>query len=201
MNNDLFLEFQGEITDKFQWIKNNNISETNTKAVFIEPYLDFLGYDSKNIKRFIREFKIQGKSVDYALFEDDYIKGSIPNVIIEAKKIDTNIDAEVVINQLKDYYDALKGCKYGILTNGRQYNIYTYLNSPGVMNKKPIVKFMIDDTHINTHIALSYPALYEPNANFSNILESKEREEALLLLRNKSNGLQFIDFLLKQSTL
>lgn len=95
------------------------MNESNTKVKIIQPFLqEVLGYDLGDMEL---EYKVQmgGQTyhVDYALMFND-----LPEVFVEAKGLDTTISTRDV-DQLKSYLK-LQDVKWGLLTNGEQYNLY-----------------------------------------------------------------------------
>lgn len=95
------------------------MNESNTKVKIIQPFLQqVLGYELDDMEL---EYKVQmgGQTyrVDYALMINE-----IPEVFVEAKGLDTAITSSD-IDQLKSYLK-LQDVTWGLLTNGKQYNLY-----------------------------------------------------------------------------
>jgi hypothetical protein len=97
------------------------MNEENTKAKLIQPFISLLGWDmfSTNVKL---EYPVQvgvgTKKVDYALMVENS-----PKVFIEAKGRDTAITNSEV-NQLRSYMRQELDVKWGIITNGEEFEIF-----------------------------------------------------------------------------
>lgn len=123
-------------------IKNLNSTQTEeaTKTAFILPLIQFLGYDifdpSEVIPEYTADFGTKkGEKVDYALI----INGN-PSILIEAKH--HNEKLSIHGSQLFRYFSVTKA-KFAILTNGVEYEFYTDLDKPNLMDDRPFFKFNI----------------------------------------------------------
>lgn len=96
-----------------------HMDESNTKTKIIEPFLELLNWNI--IYDFELEYSVtETESVDYGLISNS----DLPKLCIEAKRIQQNLNDDC-INQLK-YYMKNGNFEYGLLTNGQEYNLYTY---------------------------------------------------------------------------
>ncbi len=146
-----------------------NISKTNTeeatKTAFILPLIQFLGYDifnpSEVIPEYISDFGTKkGEKVDYAI-----IINNNPLILIEAKHHTEKLDIHG--SQLFRYFSVTKS-RFGILTNGIEYEFYTDLEKQNIMDKKPFFKFSILNIHDSDIIELK--KFQKENFNLDEIL-------------------------------
>jgi len=115
--NRLIKKYNEIVRDKE--IKKYN--EERTKAEFIEPLFEALGWDVRNKTHkdeVTREEKISKKRVDYGF----RING-IPKFFLEAKSFKENLDTPKFIEQAINYAWH-KGCTWAILTNFKTIKIF-----------------------------------------------------------------------------
>lgn len=109
-------------------------SEQDTKRVLIVPFMEALGYDTRNPAEFLSEVSAPGGGgrVDYAVMKDGN-----PAIIMECKQASKArlLDER---GQLQRYFNATK-CDVAILTNGIQYQFFSDLDRPGVMDSEPFL--------------------------------------------------------------
>jgi len=98
----------------------DNTREEETKAKFITPLLQALGWDKYDNSEFRMEYVDEqtGKRPDYALFAPD---SESPDIVVEAKQFGTNLQQkESEIYTYLKVFDAA----WGILSNGEEHFIY-----------------------------------------------------------------------------
>lgn len=98
------------------------INEENTKAALILPFLNMLGYQL--IVDIEPEYSICSGRVDYYIENKEFNRKSI---LIECKRLNTNIDDEQNIVQIERYSRELEPT-ISILTNGKIYRFYRLEN-------------------------------------------------------------------------
>ncbi|MBR9677190.1 N-6 DNA methylase [Candidatus Woesearchaeota archaeon] len=101
--------------------KIKNYNEERTKAEFIEPLFETLGWDVRNKHsddEVTREEKVSKGRVDYAFRID-----GIPKFFLEAKKPKEDLDNQKHVKQAIDYAWH-KGCTWAILTNFESIKIF-----------------------------------------------------------------------------
>ena len=123
------------------------LNEGQTKAGFIEPVLNALGWDTRNINEVTPEYGLPkggpnggGGAVDYALFlEND----ENPALLLEAKKLGMYPLSEhhQSVRQAVDY-GYLNGIRWCALSNGVEYHIYSSLD-PGRLEQQLLAKINI----------------------------------------------------------
>ena len=95
------------------------LSERETERYLVEPFLDALGYDSRNPDEVQSQIPIQTGSTtrncDYAVKLDGEVK-----FLIECKKPGVNLDDP---GQLASYFSQVDAL-FGIYTNGLEYRCY-----------------------------------------------------------------------------
>lgn len=96
------------------------IGEQNTKAVLIEPIIEALGWDLRDLEQVIREYRSnsQDNPVDYALL----LRRS-PLLFIEAKDLGSDLSDRRWLGQIMGYATVV-GVEWCLLTDGDNYHIY-----------------------------------------------------------------------------
>lgn len=118
-------------------------TEEATKSAFIMPLIQALGYDIFNPLEVVPEFVAdhgtkKGEKVDYAIKKDDSIV-----MLIECKWCGAKLDG-CHASQLYRYFSVTEA-RFGILTNGIQYQFYSDLDEPNKMDSKPFFEFDMMD--------------------------------------------------------
>lgn len=118
-----------------------DMTEEATKNALIMPFFTILGYDVFDPQEFVPEFVCdvgtkKGEKIDYAIMSDGE-----PIMLIEAKRAGMKLQKQQQ-GQLYRYF-SVNRCRIAILTNGLQYNIYSDINSPNVMDDEPFFTFNI----------------------------------------------------------
>ena len=127
------LTYLANLIDKVKTYNINN--EANTKSNIITPILSALNWNVNSSFEVVREYPLaDGGRVDYALRVVDDIK-----VLIEAKKMTENLS--IYENQIRKYAADNKHINLFVLSNGIQWQFYTWL--------KGIVLFLFMDIDIN----------------------------------------------------
>ena len=120
-------------------------NEANTREYLIKPFLAALGYDTAEpndvAAEFTADFVKHSERVDYALKKDGK-----PIILIEFKA------ASVVLSrkdtaQLQRYINSKLDVRFGMLTNGIEYQFYTDLDKTNVMDDQPFL--IVDLLHLN----------------------------------------------------
>lgn len=105
-------------------------SEANTRSLLIDPVLDGLGWNLRDIREVEREFRVyDGTLLDYALRLD-----GTPRLFIEAKAANKSLDDKAFIAQTVNYANN-EGVVWCVLTNGLLYRVYK-TNEPVGMEQK-----------------------------------------------------------------
>lgn len=140
MTNEM-LEKLNELAEKI--VKNKPLvkNEAHTRAEFVKPFLQRLGYDG--IEVLVPEYSAgfgNNDKVDYAILS----KGK-PLAIVEIKHHSVDLDLKKPNNnpqgQLAGYFGACakNGCKFGILTNGLEYRFFADTQKPNIMDSTPFM--------------------------------------------------------------
>ncbi len=98
------------------------MDEQNTKAKLIQPFLDLLGWDFYSTEvelEYMVQMGSRNKHVDYALFA-----GDSPAVFVEAKSLRDGLDNDD-LGQLRSYMRQKLDVDWGILTDGRSFEVLT----------------------------------------------------------------------------
>lgn len=141
-----FKDLIKQLSDRVSQMKSQILTEEATKNAFVMPFLTTLGYDVFNpmevVPEFIADIGIKkGEKVDYAI-----MKAGKPIILVECKHWSAVLDPHN--SQLFRYFHTTEA-KFGILTNGINYRLYTDLLQPNKMDEKPFFEFKIDDIKDN----------------------------------------------------
>jgi len=131
-----FKDVVKQLAERVEKLKDSLQTEEATKNALIMPFLQSLGYDVFNPYEIVPEFTCdigikKGEKIDYAIMKDGE-----PIILIECKHWKQNLNFHD--NQLIRYFNVSKA-KFGLLTNGIEYNFYTDLDKANVMDKKPFL--------------------------------------------------------------
>jgi hypothetical protein len=135
-----------QLGDRILKLKEQIATEEATKNAFIMPMLQILGYDVFNPLEIVPEFTCdigtkKGEKIDYAVIRDGH-----PIILIECKHWKQNLDLHDA--QLLRYYTVSKA-KFGVITNGIKYRMFTDLDAPNKMDEKPFFEFDLSDMREN----------------------------------------------------
>ena len=140
MTNEM-LKKLNELAEKIAKNKSLVKSEAHTRAEFVKPFLQILGYDG--IEVLVPEYSAgfgNNDKADYAILN----KGK-PLAIVEIKHHSVDLDLKKPNNnpqgQLAGYFGACakNGCKFGILTNGLEYRFFADTQKPNIMDSTPFM--------------------------------------------------------------
>jgi hypothetical protein len=136
-----FIDRLNGIGARVETTKEQVHTEEATKNAFVMPFIAALGYDVFNPLEVVPEFTAdvgikKGEKVDYCI-----MKEGKPVIIIECKHWRENLNKHG--SQLHRYFHVVDA-RFGILTNGIEYRIYTDLEDSNKMDSKPFLEFHID---------------------------------------------------------
>ncbi|MBC1505059.1 type I restriction endonuclease [Listeria booriae] len=142
MEQDKFTANVKVLGERIAQLKESIVTEEATKTSLIMPFFQLLGYDVFNPLEFTPEFIAdvgikKGEKVDYAILADGK-----PILLIEAKSINEQLKKHD--SQLFRYFGTTTA-KFGILTNGDEYRIYTDLEEPNKMDPTRFFTFKLTD--------------------------------------------------------
>ena len=115
-------------------------NEESTKTTLILPFLrDVLGYNIENPLEVKPEYTAdvggnKGEKVDYAICNDD--SEHTPRILIECKKLSADLTQDNAA-QLRRYFNVKPSARFGILTNGRFWQLYTDMDNDNMMDDEP----------------------------------------------------------------
>jgi hypothetical protein len=117
------------------------MDEENTKVKLVQPFLELLGWDPISTEVEL-EFTVQMASgsthVDYAL-----LIGDSPVVFVEAKPARSDLTTEE-IKQLKSYMRQELDVDWGVLTNGKSFEVLTKNQYQNGGEEVSVVQFDLD---------------------------------------------------------
>ena len=118
-------------------------SEADTNNALVEPFIQMLGFDTRNPLEVRAEFTAdtgkQGEKVDYAISLDGK-----PVVLIESKQYGTDLSQQPMA-QLRRYFQSVPGVRLGILTDGVTYRFYSDLDAVNLMDERAFFEFNMLD--------------------------------------------------------
>ncbi len=148
-----------DLKKSFEILSKNikeGISKANTeeaiKNISVLPFLKNLGYNVFNLDDVVPEYSFSGdirtnEKVDYCVF-----KNGNPVMIIECKGKEKILTKH--LKQLSNYYYKISS-KFAILTNGTNYQLFTDLDRPNIMDTQPF--WELDITNLKE---IDYQLLY-----------------------------------------
>lgn len=119
-------------------------TEEATKNAFVMPFISLvLGYDVFNPNEVIPEFTAdvgtkKGEKIDYAIVKDGVVQ-----ILIECKHIAAPLNVKHA-SQLFRYF-AVANARIAVLTNGDEYQFFTDLDAPNIMDEKPFLVIQLSD--------------------------------------------------------
>lgn len=179
MEADLKLKLE-QLHQRVDSLKDQINTEEATKNAFVMPFIQILGYDIFNPIEVIPEFICdigtkKGEKIDYVIMRDNE-----PILIIECKHWKEKVDAHN--SQLHRYYHVSKS-RFGVLTNGHQYNFYADLENPNIMDEKPF--FTLDLSNLKDFSLKILEKFSKKGYNLEEILDSAEALKYIKAIRNE----------------
>ncbi|MBP6755311.1 MAG: type I restriction enzyme HsdR N-terminal domain-containing protein [Bacteroidia bacterium] len=179
MEADLKLKLE-QLHQRVDSLKDQINTEEATKNAFVMPFIQILGYDIFNPIEVIPEFICdigtkKGEKIDYVIMRDNE-----PILIIECKHWKEKVDAHN--SQLHRYYHVSKS-RFGVLTNGHQYNFYADLEKPNIMDEKPF--FTLDLSNLKDFSLKILEKFSKKGYNLEEILDSAEALKYIKAIRNE----------------
>lgn len=118
-------------------------TEEGTKNALVMPFIQALGYDVFNPLEVTPELTAdvgtkKGEKVDYAILRDGK-----PIILFECKGFASELSLKHV-SQLYRYFSVTEA-RFGVLTNGIQYQFFSDLDSPNKMDDRPFLIFDLAD--------------------------------------------------------
>ena len=139
-----FVEKITALSSKVQSQRESTQTEEAAKNAFVMPFIaTVLGYDVFDPREVVPEFTAdvgvkKGEKVDYAIMSDNEVQ-----MLIECKKANGELKVEHA-SQLFRYF-SVTNARIAILTNGIEYQFYTDLESPNLMDSRPFMVLDLED--------------------------------------------------------
>jgi predicted transport protein len=110
------------------------MNESNTRVLLIEPILDALGWNTRDLAVVTREVQVlaDGTFIDYALLVD----GSSAGLYVEAKALRAKLDDRKVVAQTVNYANN-DGVPWCVLTDGIRWRVFWTI-APVAMDRKGV---------------------------------------------------------------
>lgn len=118
------------------------MDEENTKVKLIQPFVDLLGWNFYSTEVQLEctvQMGTQSSKVDYAL-----MVGDTPVVFIEAKPARSNL-SETDVSQLQSYMRQELSVDWGVLTNGKVFEILSVTGDDSQDGETSIATFDLDE--------------------------------------------------------
>ena len=168
---------QGRFRKRLEKRDYTALPEEATKTAFVLPFIEMMGYDTRDIDEVFPEYtadfgSMKGKKVDYALMHDDRL-----SIIIECKPYGTRLRGQPA-QQLAQYF-ASTSAQFGILTDGVEYLFYTANDAENVMDATPSFVFhMLDHTEQDVQTLYTYHRdVFDVQAAMGVALRARRRTE------------------------
>lgn len=179
MEADLKLKLE-QLHQRVDSLKDQINTEEATKNAFVMPFIQILGYDIFNPTEVIPEFICdigtkKGEKIDYVIKREGE-----PILIIECKHWKEKLDAHN--SQLHRYYHVSKS-RFGVLTNGHQYNFYADLEKPNIMDEKPF--FSLDLSNLKDSSLKILEKFSKNGYNLEELLDSAEALKYIKIIRTE----------------
>ena len=129
------------LSKKIREYSGQDLSEADTETFCFEPFIKLLGFEPNPAdmqKQYPADISGGNRTADYAIKKD-----GIPIMIVECKRLEDNLDDD--FEQLKGYFSAVSGARFGVLTNGRLYRFYTDLDESNLMDSDPFLEIDLFD--------------------------------------------------------
>lgn len=132
------------IANKLRASRAAIVTEEATKNALVMPFISqVLGYDVFDPSEVVPEFVAdvgtkKGEKIDYAIKRDGAIQ-----ILVECKKISEPLNINHA-SQLYRYF-SVTSARIAILTNGREYQVFTDGDRPNIMDSKPFLVFDVLD--------------------------------------------------------
>lgn len=157
-------------------------NEAQTRSYFIEPFLEILGYNTRNPREVIPEFSAdygnkKAAKVDYAILVNKPLNPESidPDILVECKHWDEDLKKHE--DQLERYFNTGRtNAKLGILTNGIQYRFYTDIDKDNNLDPDPFLIF--DFENFNEKLIEALDIFRKDN------FDEKNMREVALQLKN-----------------
>lgn len=119
------------------------LTEEAAKTALVMPFLAALGYDVFDPAEVVPEFTCdvgtkKGEKVDYAICIDREVK-----ILVECKPATEPLNSRHM-SQLYRYF-SVTNCKFAILTNGCEYQVFSDLAAPNRMDDRPFFTFSLTE--------------------------------------------------------
>ncbi|MFE6308575.1 type I restriction endonuclease [Nocardiopsis sp. NPDC057823] len=139
-----FTEKVAALSSKAQKQRDLTQTEEAAKNAFVMPFIaTVLGYDVFDPREVVPEFTAdvgvkKGEKVDYAIMRDNEVQ-----ILIECKKANGPLKVEHA-SQLFRYF-SVTNARIAVLTNGVEYQFFTDLEAPNLMDSKPFMVLDLGD--------------------------------------------------------
>lgn len=176
-----------DIAKTFEKAKSRIQTEEATKFAMIAPFIDAIGYNTRNPMEVEPEFTAdvgikKGEKVDYCIYQNDKAI-----ILVECKHHEENLDN--YSGQLYRYF-GVTTAKIGLLTNGLEYRFYTDLDETNKMDQSPFFEFDIRD--LNNHIIAEIKKFTKDKFDIDQIKEEASGMKHKKLIKEYLNQ-QFIE--------
>lgn len=177
-----------QISSRISKIREIVQTEEATKNALVMPLIQALGYDVFNPTEVVPEFNAdvgvkKNEKVDYAI-----IRNGKPAILIECKSIGTSLNLAHA-SQLFRYFSVTEA-RFAILTNGVDYQFFTDIEAPNIMDEKPFFEFSMEqvDAKIADELKKFGKNIYDEENILSNASELKYKKQLRNLFSQEFNS-------------
>jgi len=161
LNTNDFQELLTELKAISAEYMGQKFTEQDTKNVFIEPILTQMGWSKRNPSRVRAEFRFTGQDnpVDYALKS-----GEKWMMFVEAKALSKSIKDHKYITQAVNYASNA-GVAWALLTNGRQWDLYSTFERKPAKERLSFSVSIDDDDFLDRMQLLTFESIEHLDAH------------------------------------
>ncbi len=144
-----FIDQLKELGTRAEKLQSQLKTEEATKNALIMPFITALGYDVFDPHEVNPELTAdvgvkKGEKVDYAIMRE-----SSPVILFECKGVSADLE-KLTPSQLYRYF-SVTTARFGIFTNGLNYQFFSDLEAPNKMDARPFLEF--DIREVNEQLA------------------------------------------------
>ncbi|TWT29313.1 hypothetical protein KOR34_52230 [Posidoniimonas corsicana] len=157
-----------ELADRAQMAAEQLQTEEATKNALVMPLLQLLGYDVFNPLEVVPEFVAdvgikKGEKVDYAIMADGKAI-----MLFECKSVGADLD-KLTPSQLYRYF-SVTDARFGVFTNGIDYQFFSDLEAPNKMDGKPFFEWSL--ISVTDQVAMELKKFSKENFSEEDILQT-----------------------------
>ena len=168
------------LSEKLAPFAEQELNEQTTKYALIVPMVKMLGYDPGNPLEVVFEYGASFGVKKDARVDIAVLRDGEPIILIECKPLQAKLGIDKV-SQLFAYFAACQEARIGILTNGREYQLFSDLDNKGAMDSEPFLTF--DMLNFDKRILPVLQKLSKNSWDLSSVIASASRLKHLAIIK------------------